>query len=491
MAVSQHIGSGSRSRGVGDWSEGYSSLDEEHAYWIEDIEGEVPVGLRGTLFRNGPGRFERGGVAYKHPFDGDGMICALTFTGDRVHFRNRFVRTEGYVRESAAGRILFKNVFGTLRPGGFWNNAFDFSFKNVANTNVILYAGRLLALWEAAPPYRLEPRTLGTMGIDELDGTLHPGLPFSAHPKLDPFSGELLNFGVSTVPGLSPQSTLYLYRITLEGQVITDSTHTVPGLAFIHDFACTENYYIFLQNPMALDPLPFLLGWKGAGECLRLAEGVPMRILLVPRAGGPLVTVETEPFFVFHHVNAFERDGRVVVDSVRYEEYLSAPADRDFRQTDFTQVPPGRVWRTEIDLGRGRVETRALCERPTEFPQVHPERVGRPYRYAYLGTTHGVRDNAPLQAILKLDTETGHEQIHSFAPTGFVGEPVFIPRPDATREDDGWLLVLVYSSDEHRSEFVILDANDLDRPPLTRLKLKHHVPYGLHGTFTSEVFCNP
>ncbi|BAC91630.1 carotenoid oxygenase family protein [Gloeobacter violaceus] len=465
-----------------DWAGGYRTLEAEQAYVIDAIEGTIPAELTGTLFRNGPGRFERGGVSYKHPFDGDGMISAVRFAGGRAHFQNRFVRTEGFIQESAAGRILSKNVFGTLRPGGFWANAFDFGFKNVANTGVVYHGGRLLALWEAAPPHRLDPASLETFGLDDLAGALCGGKPFAAHPRLDPATGDLISFGVRT--GL--QTVLYIYRLSPDGGVRVESEHTVPGFAFVHDFALTENYWVFFQNPMALDPLPFVLGFKAAGECLRLAPGEPTRILLIPRNGGPVQTIATEPFFVFHHVNAFEREGRIVVDSIRYEEYITTQEDRDFRQTDFSRLPEGWIWRTQIDPVKGRVEARPLLRRSAEFPQVHPDRVGRPYRFAFAAAVHAEGGNAPLQAIAKLDVETGRAEFHSFAPSGFVSEPIFVPRPDGTAEDDGWLLAMVYDARRDRSDLWILDGRDLTC--LTRLGLKHHVPYSLHGTFVPEVF---
>ena len=113
-----------------NWGRGYSTLSEEHNYAIDEVEGSIPSELQGTLFRNGPGRFDRGGVSYQHPFDGDGMICAISFDQGKAHFKNRFVRTAEYLQEEKEDRILHKNVFATLKPGGFWNNAFDFSFKN-------------------------------------------------------------------------------------------------------------------------------------------------------------------------------------------------------------------------------------------------------------------------------------------------------------------------------------------------------------------------
>ena len=140
-----------------EWSKGYLSQPNEYDYWIDDIEGEIPPDLEGTFYRNGPGLLDINGQVLRHPFDGDGMISAIRFANGRAHYRNRFVRTQGYVEEQKAGKILYRGVFGTQKPGGWLANFLDLRIKNIANTQVIYWADRLLALWEAAEPYRLDP----------------------------------------------------------------------------------------------------------------------------------------------------------------------------------------------------------------------------------------------------------------------------------------------------------------------------------------------
>ncbi|WP_218079231.1 carotenoid oxygenase family protein [Anthocerotibacter panamensis] len=462
------------------WARGYETLTQEYDYWLEDIEGELPSELQGTLWRNGPGQFELGGVSYRHPFDGDGMVSALTFRDGRVHFRNRYVRTQAFQEEQQAGRILYKNVFGTLKPGGFWANLFDFNNKNVANTNVLYYAQKLWALWEAAPPHRLDPYTLATTGLDPLVGKL----PFSAHPRLDPQTGHLVNFGVEV--GL--QSRLHLWELNPSGKIVRQRVEKLQGLAFIHDFVITPHYAIFFQNPMALDPWPFLFGMKGAAECLHFAKGEPTRILVLPRDGSPVIELEAEPFFIFHHVNAYEQDGLVIIDSIRYEEYLKAQEDRDFKETDFTQIPAGRLWRTTLDLKARRLTTRMHAPRACEFPQVAPNFVGQSHRWAYLASAHAPTANGPMQAVGRFDFVKRLEERYSFDPDGYVGEPVFIPRPGAVEEDGGWVVSLVYRGDVHRTDVIFFDAQNIAAGPIAQLHLPHHVPHGLHGTWSPGFF---
>jgi all-trans-8'-apo-beta-carotenal 15,15'-oxygenase len=476
-----------------DWKKGYRSLHQEYDYWIDEIDGTIPPELSGTLFRNGPGLLEMGGQQVQHPFDGDGMVCAIAFQNGRAHFRNRYVRTQPYVEEQKAGKFLYRGVFGTAKPGGWLTNTFDLRLKNIANTNILPWGGKLLALWEAAEPHRLDPHTLETLGLDDLDGTLRPGDAFSAHPRIDPTceldGGEpcLVNFSVK--PGLSTRITIY--ELNPAGQVIRQHTHSVPGFAFIHDFAITPNYCIFFQNPMVFNPVPFLLGFRGAAQCLKFQADQPTQVLVIPRRQpGSVQTLSVKSGFIFHHANAFEQDGDVYVDSVCYPDFPNVDPDQDYREIRFTELPPGQLWRFRLNLKSGEIDRQLLESRCCEFPVIHPQLVGRPYRYSYLGAAHDGSGNAPLQGVLKVDVKTGDRQLWSFAPRGFTGEPIFVPRSnapvDAEHEDDGWVLILAFNAAEERSELVILNAQDLSE--VARLKLKHHVPYGLHGQFTSECF---
>jgi len=159
-----------------------------------------------------------------------------------------------------------------------------------------------------------------------------------------------------------------------------------------------------------------------------------------------------------------------------------------FEEVDFSQVPEGQLWRFELDLAAATTDYTCLIARGCEFPALHPAKVGQPYRYLYIGAVHAPQGNAPLQALLKRDLVTGEEQLWSEAPRGFMGEPVFVPRPDGQAEDDGWLFALIYNAARRCSDLIILDAQDLAKGPIARLNLQHHVPYGLHGSFVSEYF---
>ena len=471
-----------------DWAKGYLSQPNEYDYWIEDIEGEIPTELEGTLYRNGPGLLDINGQSFRHPFDGDGMISAIRFTKGTAHYCNKFVKTQGYLEEQKAGKILYRGVFGTQKAGGWLANFMDLKIKNIANTSVIYWAGKLLALWEAAQPYHLDANTLETIGIDNLEGILEPGDAFSAHPRIDPNcewnGGEpcLVNFSIK--PMLS--TTITIYEISTQGKLLRKQVHSVPGFAFIHDFAITPNYCIFFQNPVQFNPIPYLLGLSGAGECINFQTEKPTKIIVIPRGkNGKIQYFEMPLGFVFHHANAYEQDDTIFVDSICYKSLSQISPNQDYRETDFSLLDPGQLWRFSLGLTTGKVERQLIESRCCEFPTLHPNYVGRPYRYLYLAAAHDAEVNAPLQAILKVDLNTNQRQLWSAAPEGFVSEPIFVPRKNAIAEDDGWVLTVVYDSQNHRSEIVILDSRDLSKGAIARLHLKHHIPYGLHGNFVS------
>ena len=471
-----------------DWKKGYESQPEEFAYWVEDIEGEIPTELTGTVFRNGPGLTDINGYRLRHPFDGDGAINSVAFKDGKAFYQNKFVRTKGYLAEQASGKPEYRGVFGTQKPGGWLANAFDLRLKNIANTHVVYWGDRLLALWEAAEPHRLDPHTLETIGIDYLDGLLKSGDPFAAHPKFDPdCEGEerMVNFSVKT--GLS--STISLFEFSPDGSLARQHKHSVAGFAFMHDFAITPNYCIFVQNPVSFNPIPFVAGFKGAAECIQFNPKEPTKVVVIPRGGeGEVRFYDTEPCFVFHHANAFEQDGKLILDSICYDNFPSIDDAEDYSKVDFDHVPASNLWRFTIDLATKAVGVDVLIERACEFPAMNPKNVGRDYRYLYLGAAHGDRGNAPLQALIKRDMQTGEEQFWSAAPRGFSGEPLFVARPGGQQEDEGWVLLWLYNAERDRTELAIFNAQDITTGPIAKLNLKHRVPYGLHGSFTANYF---
>ena len=469
-----------------DWASAFRNVGVElDGVALTATRGTIPPELEGTLYRNGPGRLERGGHWVHHPFDGDGMITALRFAGGQAELRNRFVRTEGWQAEEAADKFLYRGVFGTQKPGGIAANAFDLRLKNIANTHVVRLGDQLLALWEAAEPHALDPDTLETRGLSRLDGLLKKGEAFSAHPRFDPgHHGEprMVTFGVKA----GPRSTIRLMEFSSAGTLLADSKHNFKGFAFLHDFAITPNWAVFLQNAVAFNPTGFVLGQKGAAQCLSSKPGEQGQFWLIPRSSGsaagrePLQIAAPEGF-VFHHLNAFEEGDELVVDSIYYADFPSIGPDVDFRQVDFESIPEGQLVRCRINLTDGSVTSELLEGRTCEFAMVNPARQGLDAHVSWMAVAERERGNDPLQAIKKLDLRSGEGRVWSAAPRGFVSEPVMVPRPGATAEDDGWVLCLVWNGARCASDLVILDAASMAEVAVLELPLA--VPHGLHGSW--------
>jgi all-trans-8'-apo-beta-carotenal 15,15'-oxygenase len=211
----------------------FEPLLDEHDYVIDEVEGRPPDGLTGTLYRNGPGKWEAGGQPLGHIFDGDGMLSMFAIDGEQVRYRNRYVRTNHYLG-GLESRGAPERGIGTLKPGGILANALRMP-ANVANTSVVLHAGELLALWEGGNPHALDPDTLETLGRTNFNGGLRWLGAFSAHPKVDPLTGDLFNFGIEVFP----RPMLRCYRVDPRGRLHHLRDVHIPEPVFNHDVALT------------------------------------------------------------------------------------------------------------------------------------------------------------------------------------------------------------------------------------------------------------
>ena len=250
----------------------------EHDDYVVPIDGEVPDGLSGTLYRNGPGRWEdHTGRPLHHLFDGDGMISAFRIDNGAVGYRNRYVRTRHY-RGKGGTRHL-----GTDASGGWLANIGRFP-QNLANTNIVEHAGHLYALWEGGPPHEINPETLETLGVRRFSGELRWAGTYSAHPCLCPSSGDMYNFGVEFIP--NPH--LRVYRTNRRGRLKHYRSVSLPYVAMVHDFAITERYLVFLVSPIIPDGIPITLGLKSFGDGMAYRPERGSSFILIPRDGGKI-----------------------------------------------------------------------------------------------------------------------------------------------------------------------------------------------------------
>ncbi|WP_378738403.1 carotenoid oxygenase family protein [Nocardia brasiliensis] len=446
------------------------------------VTGQLPRELRGTLYRNGPGRWEGGGFVARHAFDGDGLVSKFVIDGGAVRFQSRYVRTPKFLAEEA-GRGTGVRGMGNQRPGGVLGNVGRYPADS-ANTHAIVQADRLLALSDVGRPWDIDLDDLTTRGSCDFDGTLPMLSRFSPHPRLDPVTGEWFNFGVDLAPRLAAALPIGLrcYRVDRAGRLHIEATVPLAHAHIQHDFAITERYFVFVLAPIVLDPIKAMLGLSTAEGATTYRPDIGTKIVLVPRHGGKRREIDCPPLMYVHINNAFEDRGDVVVDLVRYDDYREFfdPA-RDFRTPSIVGGYASR-----LRVGRAdKVTIADFSEQRTEMPQHDQRRTASPYRYGY----HATLDSRPDSSnrISKIDTETGRHWEHVFEPGDAVGEPIFVPRSATAAEDDGWLLTAVYFAAENRSALVVLDARDPSRAPIAVARTDHHFFPGFHGSFTDRV----
>ncbi len=469
---------------------GYETLFEELSYWIdaERIIGAIPSTLEGTLFYNCPGRNRIGNQQYGHWFDGDGMISAVTIRGGRAHYKNRYVRTPKYVKETAAQAIRYRGV-GTRIPGGPLKNMFR-APGNAANTSVVLHGEKLLALWEGGKPWELSPATLQTIGEYDYGGRLSSMQPFSAHPRVDPQTGDLYNFGLFGIP----KPKLHLYRVDPAGAMVANTSRYVGDYAMCHDFAIAGRYAVFILCPAFLrTPFKFLLGLRSIFESIEFDTGENTRVVVLELATARVVReFEFPGFFGFHLGNAREQGDELSVDALCVDNMDVMGGLSDVfaeRGDDFQFLANGaRFTRFTMNLATGAADRQLIAGAIAgEFPAWNPHLTGRDNRYTWLATI--IENGTPysFNAFQKVDHLTGELRVHDFGEGRFSSEPKFIPASAGAAEDDGYLISIVYNHARRKSEIVLTDAVDMQRE-LAVIPLEHHVPYGFHGNFYQQTF---
>ena len=423
------------------------------------VTGAIPAELNGRYLRNGPNPLGEVDLGHHHWFLGDGMVHGVRLSDGRASwYRNRWVRTEQIVR--ALGEDL-----GGRRLGG------------PNNTHVIGHAGRTWALVEAgSPPVELD-YDLNTLGVNDFFGTLKDQ-GFSAHPKVDPDTGEL-----HAMCYRWPDWGDHLQYVVVgrDGRVRRTVNVPVPAMIMVHDMSLTRNYAVIYDLPvtvsldLALQGFRFPFAWNPEHE---------PRVGLLPRDGAAedIVWCPVSPCAVFHPMNAFEdADGRVIIDLCRYQRMF----DRDHHGPFGDSLATLDRW--TIDPRSRTVSESRIDDRPQEFPRCHPGLSSKPYRYGYaVGVGDGV-----FPVIYKHDLHAGTSTRFALDAGQHSGEPYFVPRDAAEAEDDGYLLSFVYDAGRQASDLLILDARDLARPALARVHLPTRVPYGFHGAWLPDGAAGP
>jgi len=437
----------------------HAPMKEEMTIEHLAVTGLIPLALNGRYLRIGPNPIAADPRSYQW-FLGDGMVHGLRIEGGRARwYRNRWVRS---TQVTAA--------LGEPRTPGPRDGDFD-----TVNTSVIGFAGKIWALVEAGCTPVLLDDTLETLAYDDFGGTLRGS--FSAHPHLDPLTGEM------HAVAYDPRNPTTIHHVVLaaDGRVRREEPVRVSHGPMIHDCAITARFAVILDLPVTFSMSALI---AGSMFPFRWNPAHPARVGLLPRegAGREVIWCDVDPCYVFHVANAYDTDdGGMILDVVAY--------DRMFAETVLgPDAPRGALERWTIDPVERRVRRDVIDPHPQDFPRINERRYGQPYRYAYAMMLPETADPAFLSgdSLFKHDLQTGARSVHSFGPHRYPGEFVFVPAHADAAEDEGWLIGLVVNVIDQTTDLVIIDARDFAGAPLASVHIPHRIPPGFHGNWLPQ-----
>lgn len=456
------------------------------------LQGAIPDSLQGTLYCNGPAKFERAGTRVHHWFDGDGAVLAVRFAANQARGIYQYVKTQEYLEEDKAGTLLYGG-YGSLPAVGLHDSR-SRKVKNTANTSVLVLPDKVLALWEGGKPHALDLESLQTIGLDSLGGAgldsleqggLEEGQTYSAHPKRDPITGDLYNFGV----GLGQESKLFLYRSDRSGRIQKQTQLPLKNIPFIHDFVLAGPYLVFCIPPVFLNhPLMVLLGMKSYSDSLRWKPEQGTRILVIDRESLEVVgESRTDPWFQWHFGNGFiNAQGHIQLNLCQYADFATNQHLKEVVSGQPQTPAPSVFWEGVIHPQTGTLKSsQVLINRVCEYPQFNPARLGQQQERSFLSIRRQPSNPNDLLSGLACfnhakDTLTETQLPDHCYPT----EPVYVANP--THDDAGWILSVIYDGDRHTSEVWIFERDRLDREPICRLGLPSFIPIGFHGAWRPQ-----
>lgn len=457
---------------------GLRSLDSEVRVDELPLEGSIPDWLEGALLRTGPARWEVGGKSMNHWFDGHAMLHRFGIGNGRVSYANRFLESKAYRAANEKGELAYSE-FATDPCRSLFSRVFaifDPKLSDNANVNLVKLGERFIAMTETPIPVEFDAETLETAGV----AYEPPGMLTTAHPHLERATGGMLNYAAKVGPRNSYRF-FHLGPDSAEPEVVAEMPVKHPS--YQHSFGLTTKWFVLAEWPLVVNPISIPLSGRPYIENYRWKPELGTRFWLLPRTGGaPLGPFETDPWFAFHHINAFEEeDGTVVADVCVFPD---AEVIKDLyleRLRAGKPVAKPEVRRFRIDPGSG-VTSERLVEEGFDLPRINYGRCSeRPYRYTWGA---GTGDSGWFDSIVKADFVDGTSISWEEADC-YPGEPVFVARPgDGTAEDEGVLLSVVFDGVKGTSFLLVLDASDLTE--LARAEAPHHVPYGFHGQFVAS-----
>ncbi len=452
-----------------------------------EVEGEVPSHLDGTFHRVQPDAQFPPKYDDDQFFNGDGLITLFRFKDGRIDLKQRYALTDKLRVEREAGKALF----GAYRNPLTDDESVKGMIRSTANTTPIVHAGKLYALKEDSPALVMDPLTLETEGFTDFNGKMK-GQTFTAHPKIDPKTGNMCAFGYAS-KGLLTRDCTYM-EVSPEGELLFETFFEAPYYCMMHDFGVTEDYAVFHLVPITSNwdrlkankphfgfdiSLPVYLG-----VLPRQGEAKDMRWFKAPKT-----------VFASHVMNAFN-DGSKIYFDIPQAEGNAFPFFPDINDAPFDPVaarPYLHRWCVDMSSNSDEfTSVEKLTDMIDEFPRIDERYATQAYRHGWMlvmdpdmayegpgARAAGFRMNK----IGHIDMATGKQDFWYCGPQSMIQEPQFIPRSADAPEGDGYIIAVVDNCVTNYSDLVILDALHLEDGPMARIKIPFRLRSGLHGTW--------
>lgn len=442
------------------------------------ISGTIPDWLRGEVVRTCPAIFETKGWRAQHWFDGLGMIYAFRIDDSMVDFRSRLLDSET-ARDAWRGQANLGS-FGTPTVRPFWRRIFEPipRISDNTNVNIVRLGPELVAMTEGDRQLVIDDQTLASVRpVAYSKDALSRGI-MTAHPHFDFERGKVVN--VATVFGASGVISIYEHAPAIRQRNVIGSWQT-KRVPYVHTFGLTPKHAILVAHPFTVTPLKMLWSSKGYIDHFDWHPEEGTRLVVIDRSNGQVREHVTDPFFIFHTVNAFERGDETVLDLVAYPNAgIMASLRTDRMIAELPDLRPSLL-RVIMRPGVERAFVEKLSDVGFEFPSTNYKLVsGRPYRFAF-GASDGYRAGGPYtSAIVKVDIETGKSTSFS-DDTHIFGEPLFVSRPGGDGEDDGVLLTVGAAQNAESSLLAVIDAKTMAL--VASAEVQSSIPLGFHGSF--------
>jgi len=457
------------------------NIDECNAFDL-NVKGELPGDLSGVYLRNTENPLQHS-IGRYHPFDGDGMLHSLYIDNGETEYRNRFVRSDGFLAELDAQEPLWAGLMESpaksLRKG--WGARTG--LKDASSTDVVVHGGiAATSFYQCGDIYEMDPRTLDPLGKASWVNNITEGWGVSAHTKVDESTGEMLFFNYS-------KQAPYMHYgvINKDRELVHYIPIALPGPRLPHDMAFTDNFAILNDFPLYWDPDAL----KSDAHSVRFYQDQPSRFGIVPRRGSPdqVRWFEAKPTFVLHWINAYEDGDEIVLDGY-FQENPSPkikfdPSDKHavFRMLDMHLIG-AKPYRWRFNLRTGAVHEGLIDDRVSEFGMINPMFAGKPYQYTWTMTTKP--GWFMFNGLARLDVHTGQRQLYQFPEGVYASESPMAPRVGSISEDDGYVVTYTTDVNKNSSAALIFDASDITSGPVAEIQLPRRICVGTHSYWAGK-----